>query len=453
MRSGIIVQVTFLIASLAMRVISMPTANLSYWVLAGYALLGRSYAIQALALSWLFTMLNPGIGPEGPLSAMGRYGVMAAAAASVWWRSWGARKGPTFEISRLVLVTLLLGAGFVLHTLLVSPIRDVSLLKAVSWTVTFATLLSAWSGLTPAARQRLEYQLFVGLTVLMLASLPLLGTDLGFRVNGTGFQGLLNHPQAFGPVMALLAAWLGSRILAEWRPPWYLVGLFGLALVLVVMSEARTAGLGLVLGLGMAMVIGRRLARRRWRDFLPGLRSTRVRVILALALVGAVASGPFLAGYIETYLTKRTDNVALGDMYEASRGALIDRMLENVRDHPWTGIGFGIASYPEDMDVARDPVLGLPTGAAVEKGVVFLAVLEELGVFGLLAVLAWLWILVRRAARNAGMTALAVCLTALFMNFGESVLFSPGGLGMLSLILIAWTATGHGVPTVGNARA
>ena len=241
--------------------------------------------------------------------------------------------------------------------------------------------------------------------------------------------------------------------LAEWRPPWYLVGVFGLALVLVVMSEARTAGLGLVLGLGTAMVVGRRLARRRWRDFLPGLRSTRVRVTLALALVGAVASGPFLAGYIETYLTKRTDNVALADIYETSRGALIDRMLENVRDHPWAGIGFGIASHPEEMEVARDPVLGLPTGASVEKGVVFLAVLEEVGIFGLLAVLAWLWGLVSRAARNAGMTALAVCLTALFMNFGESVLFSPGGLGMLPLILIAWAASGRRAPATKAVHA
>ena len=443
MRLRVIGQMVFLLASIAMRVVSVPTANMSYGLLAGYALLGRSYAIQALALSWLFTMLNPGIGPEGVSSAIGRYGVIAAAAVSVLWRSLGMRRGADFRVNRLVLVTLLLGGGFVLHTLFISPIRDVSLLKAVSWTITFATLLSAWSGLAPQARQQLEYQLFVGLTVLMLTSLPLLGTNLGFRVNGTGFQGVLNHPQAFGPVMALLAAWLGSRILAEPRPPWYLVGLFGLALVLIVMSEARTAGLGLVLGLGVAMLIGRHLARRRWRDFLPGLRSTRVRVILALALIGALVTGPFLAAHIENYLTKRNDNVALADMYEASRGALIDRMLENVREHPWTGIGFGIASYPEDMDVARDPVLGLPTGAAVEKGMVFLAVLEELGIFGLLSVLAWLWMLVRRTARNAGMTALAVCLTALFMNFGESVLFSPGGMGMLSLILIAWAATGH----------
>ena len=52
----------------------------------------------------------------------------------------------------------------------------------------------------------------------------------------------------------------------------------------------------------------------------------------------------------------------------------------------------------------------------------------------------WLWLLVRRAARG-GMTPLAVCLTALAMNFGEATLFSPSGMGMLTLILVAWAAT------------
>jgi hypothetical protein len=49
--------------------------------------------------------------------------------------------------------------------------------------------------------------------------------------------------------------------------------------------------------------------------------------------------------------------------------------------------------------------------------------------------------LMRRAARGGGMTALAVFGTALLMNLGESVLFSPGGFGMLSLILIGWAAS------------
>jgi hypothetical protein len=49
------------ILAMAMRIASTPTANLSYLVIVGYALLGRAQAIQALALSWLFTMLSPGI--------------------------------------------------------------------------------------------------------------------------------------------------------------------------------------------------------------------------------------------------------------------------------------------------------------------------------------------------------------------------------------------------------
>ena len=49
--------------ALAMRIASTPTANLSYLVIAGYALAGRTHAIQALAASWFFTMISPGIAP------------------------------------------------------------------------------------------------------------------------------------------------------------------------------------------------------------------------------------------------------------------------------------------------------------------------------------------------------------------------------------------------------
>lgn len=427
--------------ALVLRLASSATANLSYFALASYALAGRAQAIQALALSWLFTMISPGIAPEASLASVGRYAVLAGAAASVLLRSrWDA--GPRgFQINRVVLLTLVLGAGFIVHSLLFSPMQDVSILKAVSWTVAFSTLLSAWSGLAPEARQRLERQLFGALVVLMLVSLPLLATELGFLRNGTGFQGVLNHPQAFGPVMALLAAWLGSRILAEPRPPWRLVGLFGMALALIVLSETRTAGLGLVLGTGLAVLAGRVLARRRLRNFLPGLRSGRVRAMIGLMLIGLLLAGPMLGSKLAEYVTKRSDSNSLAEAYERSRGGKIEEMWTNIRAHPLRGIGFGIASDPYEMEVSRDPVLGLPTGAAVEKGVVLLAVWEELGLPGLLAVLAWLWLLLRRSARNGGFAALAVCLTALFMNFGESVLFSPGGFGMLPLILIAWAAT------------
>ena len=43
-----------------------------------------------------------------------------------------------------------------------------------------------------------------------------------------------------------------------------------------------------------------------------------------------------------------------------------------------------------------------------------------------------------RSAASAGMAPLAVVLTALLINMGESIFFSPGGMGMLVLIMVSW---------------
>lgn len=440
----------FFIALLAMRIISAPTANVGYLVLAVYALFGRAHAIRALLFSWFFTILSPGIGPEEvALASIGRYLILVAAAISVFIRHGISGSRLRFEVSIPVFFPLMIGAFFVVHAIFISPILDVSVLKVLTWTIAFVTLLSAWTGMSVDQKQSLERQIFYALIVLMLVSLPLLGMNFGYLRNGVSFQGVLNHPQAFGPVMALLAAWLGSQILAQARPPLYLLGLFFLALGLIVLSATRTAGLALILGFGVALLTGRMIAKRRLSDFLPGLRSARVRWALVVMMFCVVLTSPFWSPRLNEYIAKGTDNVTVVGAYDESRGFLIDEMLNNIREHPLRGIGFGIASDPAGMVVDRDSVLGLPTGAPIEKGVAYLAILEEVGLFGFLLVVAWLWMVVRRAARYGGVSALAVCLTALFMNFGESTLFSPGGMGMLSLILIAWAASGRPNKTGG----
>ena len=104
------------------------------------------------------------------------------------------------------------------------------------------------------------------------------------------------------------------------------------------------------------------------------------------------------------------------------------------------GIGFGLAADTSTMEVQRMPFLDLPTSASVEKGVMPLAVLEELGLPGFLAVAAWLVMLLRRSARG-GLIATAVFCTAVLTNMGEAMLFSPGGMGLLVLVLMCWAAT------------
>ena len=154
-----------------------------------------------------------------------------------------------------------------------------------------------------------------------------------------------------------------------------------------------------------------------------------------------MASPSAVSERLEGYLTKRTDVGSLLEAADASRGRLVDAMIKNIDENPFAGIGFGVASDPVEMVVDRDPVFGLPTGAAVEKGVLPIAVIEELGVPGAILVLIWLWVVVRRAAQS-GIYAITVLAIIIFSNFGEATLFSPGGMGLLSLVLLSWVATG-----------
>lgn len=424
--------------ALAMRLASTPTANLSYLILAGYALIGRAQAIQALSLSWLFTMLNPGLAAEATTSSIGRYAVLLSAATSVFVRSRTFRSSG-IHVRSVTMNTMLLGLFLVVHSLFCSSIIDVSILKAVSWTLAMGTLVAAWLGLSPDERDRLSQQIFFGLIVLMLVSLPLLGLPLGRLRNESGFQGVLNHPQVFGSTMALLGAWVISRTLGQKQPPWLMVALAGSCLVLVVLSEARTAGLALVLGVGIAVITAPSLAGRSVHKVLPGLRSKRMYLMGMITLAGTLLAGSMLADQIDYFLSKSGRSQASGliDAYQSSRGRKMHEMWDNIKITPWQGSGFGIASVPAEMEIGRDPILNLPVSASVEKGVLPLAVLEEVGIIGFVVVAAWIWMLLRRSS-TGGIVPVTVAFTALLLNMGEATLFSPGGMGLLSLVLLGW---------------
>lgn len=428
------------LSTMLLRLGSIPTADLSYFVLAAYALLGRSQAIQALALSWLFNMLNLGMVPEPAYASAGRFAVIVAASASVLVRNVLLRN--TVHTNQLSLATWLLGGFLICHSILFSPVADVSVLKAISWTLVTATLFTAWSGLSEDEHGRISNRIFDGLVIVLLCSLPLFAVpELGYLINGTGFQGIFNHPQLFGPTMALLGAWAGARMLGEQEAPWRMVLLTITCLILAVLSQARTGGVGMVLGLSLAVLLVPLLANRPVRAILPGLMSRRVQVAAAVVVVGAVLNGSMLLDRVDEFLAKGDQETGVIGAYNISRGGLMDMMFDDIELHPLTGIGFGNASGAVEMFVERDPVLGLPLAAPIEKGVLPIAVLQEVGIFGAVAVLVWLW-MVLRSANRAGVAALALVFTSLLLNFGESTFFSPSGFGLLPLILISWAATG-----------
>jgi hypothetical protein len=435
------VDVTTLLVFLAVtfRFASPVSADLSYMLLAVIALLGRRQAIIALALSWLFTMVNPGLSPEAPLGAMGRYFVIIAAALSVLLRT---KTKSQCSVRGLIWATWLFAAFVLVHSLLFSPHVDVSLLKFTSWLMVFLTLVSAWNGLMPDARERFSNQLFWAFVAFAFLSSSLFFLPVGYLRNGSGFQGLLNHPQAFGLTMAFLGAWAFTRLLSVRRVMYAELAAFFLAILLVVASETRTAGVALSLSILASLGLVRLTSRKRLSLLLPAFKSRNFRFLFLCVTLVLLMLTPKITQVANDFISKsgRADVSDLITAYEVSRSVLYIPILENIASDPWKGIGYGISSDPQLMVVQRDPLFGFPVGAPIEKGIMPLAILEELGVLGFGIFVLWLLVALRYAMKG-GLIGLALIFLVLLVNLGEAVFFSPGGMGLLTLLFFTYSVT------------
>ncbi len=240
--------------------------------------------------------------------------------------------------------------------------------------------------------------------------------------------------------MAILGSWSVGCILDRRAGAFLFAGIALISLVLIVASEARTAGFAFVFAGSLSLLMAPWISGQRLPYALSRARSSRLLLLAATAAVGVALAWPIIDDRLSSYILKRSEAAGVAGAYEASRGGGIQKMWHNFKQHPLVGTGFGIEPNPDRMTVAREPFLGLPISAPVEKGVLPLAILEETGVTGFIAVAGWLLVMWRRAL-NRGVLSVLVLLTALLMNLGECTLFSPGGFGLLPLILLGWAVT------------
>src|SRR5262249_33043058 len=87
-----------------------------------------------------------------------------------------------------------------------------------------------------------------------------------------------------------------------------------------------------------------------------------------------------------------------------------------------------------------DKVTGLPLSAPVEKGFLPTAVLEETGIFGAIFFALFLFSAMRLVVRRGDIVLAWIFFTCLFVNVGEMIFFSAGGLGLYIWLLMGWAA-------------
>ena len=94
-----------------------------------------------------------------------------------------------------------------------SAYPSISMLKVTSFYVVVISVLSGALSMDEDEFIALSRTIFSVLFAVIMLSLPLYYIpSIGFMRNGHGFQGILNHPQAFGTLFSPLCAWFVVRL-------------------------------------------------------------------------------------------------------------------------------------------------------------------------------------------------------------------------------------------------
>lgn len=420
-----------LLAQAALPIISTLTSIfLIFW-----ALCGTKCALQALSGSVLLTFLNPALFPTSEAQAILKWGIYLAGVSRIFFDTFMLRY--KLLVPHMLTFLLLFVLAAFSTSMIASAALDVSLFKLIVFFLGASAILLGFE-ITHKARLYWESWFLTLFYVVIVASLPtLFWDDIGRLRNGEGFQGILNHPQALGTFLAPMVAWITGMFLSREKGISLTVGIGGLlGWVLLFGTQARTAFLSVSLAL-ISTILLTFLIRRDW---LIGLKRTFVQrgigILIYFAVPFAVIFHPIWQPALSSFLLKNQPNISVQESFEISRGLLIKQSFENFAANPWLGIGFGVPSNLSTFNVQRDPIFGFPIGAPIEKGFIVSAILEEVGTVGAFFFVLLIASLLVAVVRKSSFAIVWMFLACLFVNIGEMIFFSLGGLGLYTWLLI-----------------
>lgn len=403
---------------------------LSYFAVLGMALVGHPLlVVKALTLQFFLAFFNEKL--FGTTQSYGLHLIIPLAVIVRYFIDGGFRVPA--KVRRDALLFFSLVAVFIVFEFFASEFPFISIIKVLSFAsfvvaVNWASVL-AWRN---DSRLMVKWYLTV-VGFVVVASVPVLATPYARVVNETGFQGILNHPNAFGMVVGVGLAYLLSRCLLMRRPIPLLLWVSAVGLALIVLSESRGGMLTLILSLvcfsGIQAWGRNTLVKGRIMWLLP--------IGLGCAILLSVGGGG-IAG-ISSFVSKsgRQESGNLAEAFDASRGRAIDTHLELFREKPWTGHGFQVVDSTsatgmvQEDKIIYEPIFGkVPISAPVESGFLYTSLLAENGVIGVIILGAILMIFVVPVFRmglngSEGVIPFAV----MFANVSESAFFATSGLG------------------------
>ena len=308
----------------------------------------------------------------------------------------------------------------VLPSIIYSEYIDVSFFKFFSFSIGMFSLIYLSNNINITNNNHkkniyIDYRNINRLSILFSLIIYFLG--LGYTANETGFSGVLNHPQSFGVFLVLIVAVELYGIQSKASNVRWSIFVIIIAFILSLMTESRLS----IISIAVLLVFFAFLF-------------FKIKITHLLALLLLVFSSIFMMDKIQdkvqTVLSKSgRSNTSGFEALEESRGFLISASINNFKDNPLAGIGFQVSngkygSY--NMYIIREPIFGLPIEAVVEKGVFWTALIEEVGLFGSLGFIFFIFSYYKTLPKKIGLMIIS---TFILIGLGESFFFTLGGMG------------------------
>ena len=348
---------------------------------------------------------------------------------------------------------------FAMTTALLLPINAISsvipmlsVLKVLAFGIGGITIFGCFER-TAHLRGHWQVWFLAMATVLVVGSLIVLPTGMGYTRTVRGYQGILRHPQMLGPVAGVFGAWFTGLLATGRGNPRLLLPLSVSAWALVLLSAARTGALAGGGGFLIALLIGGGFRGQRLISPTYLVSPTAVLAGL-LGMAALIAYSEQTTSFLESFVRKNQDSQTAEELFLDARGDRASLSMENFADSPFVGVGFGTPSDYQDYTVkSNHQVGGITIKASSEKGFMPTAVLEETGLIGAVLVLGILLALLGPIHRLAPFEAIWMAWAILLVNAGAAVLFSFGGLGFFVWMMLGYCYNQSGADFLRGARA
>jgi hypothetical protein len=256
-------------------------------------------------------------------------------------------------------------------------------------------------------------------------------TNLGLH------SGILNQSQAYGYLMAILLVFQLFNFKSTSYKKWDLIVIFG-SVFFTFLSKSRTAYFAI---LADFLVLG-----FIYRGF-PKLRLFLSVSFIFLLIYILTINNDFIQNLLNKRNSEINYEISSFDEMLMSRNQLASPSLDNFYNYPAFGIGMGVPTEMTNVHydisdrwgVAYIPYTKIIISFPVEKGVQYTAILEELGIFGMVIFIFLVLSFWPNMNQNNYFYSVLAILTILIISIGEASFFSPNGLGFFALLLFVFS--------------